>query len=162
MEKKWAHAEKVFEVAIQIDPSNPTLSSPYTDFLVARKQVPKAIAYSNSQIHIRKMRRAHNPGCPAIRFQKLRRDPGGVRTGYPDRSEKRSRLSANEAKCFRARIKLMRISGCVIKALKLVPRSAALVTMVRNLYFDKGDSLRRSVILRASLDGTFLCHKLEN
>src|ERR1700682_5672109 len=43
-EKKWAQAEKEFETAIQLDPSNPTMLSAYAEFLVARQQAPKALA----------------------------------------------------------------------------------------------------------------------
>jgi tetratricopeptide (TPR) repeat protein len=139
-EKKWAQAEKEFETAIQLDPSNPTMLSPYADFLVARQQTPKAIARlqqfvadnpNSAQGHIilgvLQFDSKDTSAAQAEFERAIQIDPknvqGYLRMGgvYQEKNQTDAAIEQYQ------------------KALDLQPKFAPLVTMVGNLYLDKGD-----------------------
>jgi Tfp pilus assembly protein PilF len=139
-EKKWPQADKEFERAIQLDPSNPTTVSSYADFLVARQQVPKAIALAqqfvnahpeNAQGHVMLgalQFDSKNTSAAQMEFERaIQIDPKNVQ-GYLHMGQVYQEKNQSDAAI-----------GQYEKALDLRPTSAALVTMVGNLYLDKGD-----------------------
>jgi tetratricopeptide (TPR) repeat protein len=139
-EKKWTQAEKEFETAMQLDPSNPTMLSPYADFLVARQQAPKAIALaqqfvdahpSNAQGHVilgsLQFDSKNNSAAQAEFERAIQIEPHNVE-GYLRMGRVYQGTNQPDAAI-----------GQYEKALELQPKSASLVTMVGNLYLDKGD-----------------------
>jgi cellulose synthase operon protein C len=139
-EKKWTQAEKEFETAMQLDPSNPTMLSPYADFLVARQQAPKAIALaqkfidahpSNAQGHLilgSLQFDAKNNSAAEAEFERaIQIEPNNVQ-GY-----------LRMGRVYQEKNQPDAAIGQYEKALELQPRFAPLVTMVGYLYVDKGD-----------------------
>jgi tetratricopeptide (TPR) repeat protein len=139
-EKKWTQAEKEFETAIQLDPSNPTVLSAYAGFLVARQQAPKAIALArqfadanpnNSQAHIILgvlQFDSKNTSAAQAEFERaIEIDPKNVQ-GY-------LRMGG----VYREKDQTDAAIGQYQKALDLQPKFAPLATMVGNLYLYKGD-----------------------
>jgi tetratricopeptide (TPR) repeat protein len=139
-EKKWTQADKEFETAIRLDPSNPTTLSPYVDFLVARQQVPKAITLAqqfvsahpeNAQGHVllgALQFDSKNTSAAQMEFERaIQIDPKNVQ-GYLHMGQVYQEKNQSDAAI-----------GQYEKALDLRPTSAALVTMVGNLYLDEGD-----------------------
>jgi len=139
-EKKWSQAEKEFETAIQLDPANPTMLSPYANFLVARQQAPKAISLaqqfvdahpSNAQGHVilgSLQFDSKNYSAAQAEFERaIQIEPNNVE-GY-----------LRMGRVFQGKNQPDEAIGQYEKALKLQPKSASLVTMVGNLYLEKGD-----------------------
>ena len=139
-EKKWAQAEKEFETAIQLDPSNPTMVSPYADFLVARQQAPKAISLLQQFVAANPNRAeghiilgvlqfdSKNTGAAQAEFERaIQIDPKNVQ-GY-----------LRMGRVYQEKNQTDAAIGQYQKALDLQPRFAPLVTMVGNLYLDQGD-----------------------
>ena len=139
-EKKWIPAEKEFETVIQLDPSNPTMVSAYAEFLVARKQAPKAIALvqhfvdsnpDNSQGHIilgALQFDSKNTSAAQAEFERaIQLDPKNVQ-GY-------LRMGG----IYEGKKQTDAAIGQYQRALDLQPKFAPLATMVGNLYLDKGD-----------------------
>jgi tetratricopeptide (TPR) repeat protein len=139
-EKKWAQAEKEYETAIQFDPSNPTLLSPYSDFLVARKQAPKAIALAQQFVNAHP---SNGQGHVILGFLEL--DSKNI-----DAAEAEFQLAIQvEPNDIEGYLRLGQIYqqknqpdaaiGVYQKALDRQPKSAPLMTIVGYLYLDKGD-----------------------
>jgi tetratricopeptide (TPR) repeat protein len=139
-EKKWTQAEKEFETAIQLDPSNPTMLSPYADFLVARQQAPKAIALAqqfvdahpnNAQGHVilgsLQFNSKNNSAAQAEFERAIQIEPNNVQ-GY-----------LRMGQVYQGKNQPDAAIGQYEKALNLQPKFAPLLTMVGNLYLDKGD-----------------------
>jgi tetratricopeptide (TPR) repeat protein len=139
-EKKWPQAEREFETAIQLDPSNPTMLSPYADFLVARRQAPKALALAQHFVDAHPdIAQGHvilgslqfdskNTSAAQAEFERaIQIEPKNVQ-GYL----RMGRVYQEENQPDAA-------IGQYQKALDLQPKFAPLVTMVGNLYLEKGD-----------------------
>ena len=138
--KKWTEAEKEFETAVRLDPSNPTMLSAYADFLVARQQTQKAFARvkqfvdanpNNAQGHLilgAVQYGSKNNSAAQAEFERaIQIDPKNVQ-GY-------LRLGG----VYQQENQTEEAIGQYQKALDLQPKSATLITMVGNLYLDKND-----------------------
>jgi tetratricopeptide (TPR) repeat protein len=139
-QKKWPEAENEFQTALQLDPVNTTILGQYADFLVARKESPKAIAHLQQFVD-------HNPDNPQ----------GHVIMGVLQLQAKNN--SAAEAEFERANkldskyvqpyLRLGQLYASVRqtdaaigqyeKALQLQTKLAPLCALIGNLYLDKDD-----------------------
>ena len=139
-QKDWVKAEKEYETAIQLAPSDPTMISPYADFLVARQQAPKAIAVAqqfvnahpdNAQGHVilgSLQFNAKNTAAAQTEFQRaIQIDPKNIQ-GY-----------LRMGRVYQQNNQADEAIGQYQKALALQPQFVPLVTMVGNLYLEKGD-----------------------
>jgi tetratricopeptide (TPR) repeat protein len=139
-QKDWVKAEKEYQTAMQLALSDPTMLSPYANFLVARQQAPKAVTIvqqfvsanpNNSQGHAvlgtLQFNLKNNTAAEAEFRRAIEIDPKSVQ-GYM----RMGGLYIEEKQTDSA-------IGQYQKAVELQPKSAPLVTMVGNLYLQKGD-----------------------
>ena len=139
-EKKWTQAEKEFETAMRLDPSNPTMVSAYADFLISRQQTPMAVARvqqfvdanpNNAQGHMilgALQFYSKNSSAAQAEFERaIQIDPKDVQ-GYLRMGGVYQEKNQTDAAI-----------GQYQKALDLRPRSAPLITFVGNMYLEKND-----------------------
>jgi len=140
-EKKWSQAEKEFELAIRLDPSNPTMVSAYADFLVSRQDPAKAILLvqrfvdanpNNAQGHLilgtlQWKSKSSNAAAQAEFERAIEIDPKNIQ-GY-------LRLGG----LYQEKNQLDAAIGQLQKALDLQPKSATLIASMGNLYLEKND-----------------------
>jgi tetratricopeptide (TPR) repeat protein len=152
-QKKWAEAEKEFDGAVQLDPSNTTILGQYADFLVARQQVPKAVARlqqfvdanpNNVQGHLMLgavQFRAKNNGAAQAEFERANQiDPKDVqpylRLGQLYQAQKQTDAAIAQYQ----------------KALEIQPKFASLCAMIGNLYLEKDDLKTARQYFQKALD----------
>jgi tetratricopeptide (TPR) repeat protein len=137
---RWTQAEKEFETAIRLDPTDPVVLSAYSDFLVARKQTQRALARvqqfvdanpNNAQGHLILgvlQYNSKNASAAQAEFERaIQIDPRDIR-GYLQLSGVYQQENQTDAALSQYQ-----------KALDLQPKSATLITMVGNLYLEKND-----------------------
>jgi len=139
-QKKWPEAQKEFEAALKLDPHNTSVLGHYSDYLIARNQLPEALTlarqYSadnpndaNGHIILGALyhKSKNYPSAQAEFERAIQLDPA--------HNQAYIRLAAVYKEQGQADQAIARYQ----KALELQPKSAPLATMLGNLYLDKGD-----------------------
>ena len=139
-EMKWKQAQQEFETAIRLAPSDLGMVSGYADYLVSRKQTPKAVSLAqkfvdsnpaNSQGHVLlgnlELESKNDKAAQSEFEQAIQIDPKNV-IAY-------LRLGG----IYQARNQLDEAIGQYQKALALQPNSAALIALLGNAYLQKND-----------------------
>src|SRR5208283_697170 len=139
-EMKWKQAEQEYETAIRLAPSDLGMVSDYADYLVSRKQTPKAVSLAqkfvdsnpgNAQSHVLlgnlELESKNDKAAQSEFEQAIQIDPKNV-TAY-------LRLGG----IYQARNQLDQAIAQYQKAVDLQPKSAALIALLGNVYLQKND-----------------------
>ena len=157
-EKKWSQAEKEFELAIRLDPSNPTMVSAYVDYLVSRQDAPKAIALAQQFVDA-------NPNSAQGRLilgslQLKSKDSSAAQAEFEHAIQidpKNVQAYVRLAGVYQERNQTDAAIGQLQKALDLQPESAPLIASMGNLYLEKNDlaTARKYYVRALGADSNF-------
>jgi tetratricopeptide (TPR) repeat protein len=152
-ERKWPQAEKEFESAIKIDPSNPVVVSAYADFLISRQDLPKAIALAQQFVE------ANPASAPGYMILGVVQFKAKNNVAARDAFERAININPRDVQGY---LKLGAVYqnenqndaavAQYLKALDLQPSSAQLSTLVGNVYLTKEDLKNARLYYKRALD----------
>jgi cellulose synthase operon protein C len=150
LQTKWTEAEKEFQTAEQLDSSNTTILGQYVDFLVARQQLPKAIALIQQFVNNNPNNALGHGMLGHLQFQA--KNNGTARAEFEraiQLDSKQVQAYLGLARIYQAENQTDTAIGQYQKALELQPKSAFLMTMIGNLYIDRDLEIARKYFQRA-------------